>query len=91
MKKEETTGAIFLSKEAYLQPVLEHFGMLDCNAKSMPLLSGTALSESDSPKTDEDRHYMKDDPYCEALGSCMGAQVATDPNLEENSNNHPQP
>ena len=55
--------------------------MLDCNAKSTPLPSGTALSESDSPKMDEDHHYMKDKPYREALGSCMWAQVATRPDI----------
>lgn len=55
--------------------------MLNCNAKSTPLPSGTILSESDSPKTDEDRHYMNNKPYQEALGSCMWAQVATCPNI----------
>lgn len=55
--------------------------MLDCNAKSTPLPSGITLSESNSPKTDEDHHYMKDKPYCEALSSCMWAQVATHPNI----------
>lgn len=55
--------------------------MLHCNAKSTPLPSGTILSESDTPKTDEDRHYMNDKPYREALGSCMWAQVATRPDI----------
>ena len=77
VEKDDATGAISLSQEAYLQGVLECFGMLHCNAKSTPLPSGATLSESDSPKMDEDHHYMKDKPYPEALGSCMWAQVAT--------------
>lgn len=81
VEKDKSTGAISLSQEAYLQRVLERFGMQDCNAKSTPLPTGIILSESDSPKTEEDRHYMKDKPYREALGSCMWAQVATRPDI----------
>ena len=81
VEKDDATGAISLSQEAYLRRVLERFGMLHCNTKSTPLPSGATLSESDSPKTDEDRHYMKDKPYREALGSCMWAQVATRPDI----------
>ncbi|EDR06651.1 retrovirus-related pol polyprotein [Laccaria bicolor S238N-H82] len=80
-EKDENTGAISLSQEAYIRRILERFGMLHCNAKPTPLPSGITLSESDCPKTDEDRHYMKDKPYREALGSCMWAQVATRPDI----------
>ena len=62
VEKDEKTGAISQSQEAYLRHVLEHFGMLHCNAKSTPLPSGTILSESNSPKTDKDHHYMNDTP-----------------------------
>ena len=72
---------ISLSQSAYLQRVLEHFGMADCNPKSTPLPPGIALSESDSPRTDKDRHFMMDKPYSEALGSCMWVQVATHPDI----------
>ena len=75
--RDEGTGAISLSQTAYLQRVLERFGMTDCNPKSTPLPPGISLSEDDSPKTDEDYHFMKDKPYREALGSCMWVQVAT--------------
>lgn len=81
IEKDEHTGAISLSQEAYLRRVLERFGMLQCNAKSTPLPSGIALSESESPRTEDDRQYMKDKPYREALGSCMWAQVATRPDI----------
>lgn len=81
VEKDEETGAISLSQEAYLRRILERFGMLHCNAKSTPLPSGTILSESDCAKTDEDHHFMNDKPYREALGSCMWAQVATRPDI----------
>jgi hypothetical protein len=81
VEKDNKTGAISLSQEAYLRRILERFGMSHCNAKSTPLPSGITLCESDSPKTDDDRHYMKDKPYREALGSCMWAQVATRPDI----------
>ena len=67
--RDKETGVISLSQTAYLQHVLEHFGMVDCNPKSTPLPPGISLSESDSPNTEEDKHYMKDKPYCEALGT----------------------
>ena len=75
--RDEGTGVISLSQTAYLQCILERFGMTDCNPKSTPLPPGISLSEADSPKTDKDYHFMKDKPYCEALGSCMWVQVAT--------------
>ena len=81
VEKEETTGAISLSQEAYIHHILERFSMLHCNPKSTPLPSSIILSNSNSPKTEEDRHYMKDKPYCEALSSCMWAQVATRPDI----------
>ena len=74
-------GTISLSQRAYLQRVLERFGMADCNPKSTPLPPGIVLSESDSRKTDEDQHFMMDKPYREALGSCMWVQVATRPDI----------
>ena len=55
--RDEGTGAISLSQTAYLQRVLERFGMTDCNPKSTPLPPGISLSEADSPKTDEDYHF----------------------------------
>jgi len=81
VEKDNATGVISLSQEAYLRCVLEWFGMLHCNVKSTPLPSGIILCESDSPKTDDDHHYLKDKPYREALGSCMWAQVATCPDI----------
>jgi hypothetical protein len=81
VEKDEKTGAISLSQEAYLRHVLECFRMLHCNTKSTPLPSGTILSESNCPKTDEDHHYMNDKPYQEALGPCMWAQVTTRPDI----------
>ena len=79
--RDKETGAISLSQTAYLQRVLERFGMVNCNPKSTPLPPGISLSESDSPNTEEDKHYMKDKPYCEALGSCMWAQVGMRPDI----------
>lgn len=81
VEKDESTGVISLSQEAYLRRVLECFGMMQCNAKSTPLPPGIILSESNSPKTKDNDHYMKDKPYCEALGSCMWAQIAIHPDI----------
>ena len=55
--------------------------MVDCNPKSTPVPPGISLSKSYSPNTEEDKHYMKDKPYHEALGSCIWAQVRTHPDI----------
>jgi len=79
--RDESTGTISISQRAYLEQVLEHFGMKDCNPKPTPLPAGIDLSSLNSPRTEDDRTFMKDKPYKEALGSIMWAQGATRPDL----------
>lgn len=79
--RDEPTGTISISQRVYLEQVLKQFGMQDCNPKSTPLPSGIDLSSLNSPQTEDDRAFMKDKPYNEALGSIMWAQGATRPDL----------
>ena len=79
--RDQATGDIHLSQRSYLEQMLERFGFRSSKPRQTPLPTGLILTESHSPQTDEDKHYMKDKPYREALGSLMWAQAATRPDL----------
>lgn len=70
-----------LDQEEYLKRTLEKFGMAECTPKYTPLPPGLVLSRTQAPATEEDRLYMKDKPFCEALGSLMYAQIGTRPDI----------
>ena len=79
--RDPATGNIHLSQRAYLEQMLERFGFQASNTRNTPLPAGIVLTESQSPQTEEDRKFMLDKPYREALGSLMWAQAATRPDL----------
>ena len=74
-------GTILISQCAYLKQILKHFGMADCNSKSMPLPLGIVLIKDQSPNSQEDHKFMADKPYREVPGSIMYAQIGTCPDL----------
>jgi hypothetical protein len=78
---DRSVGTISLSQEAYLKRVLARYGMTECASCSTPLPLGIELTKTQAPSMDEERHYMLDKPYREALGSVMYAQIATRPDL----------
>ena len=77
VKHNRSAGTISISQCAYLEQVLKHFGISDCNTKSTPLPLRITLSKDQSPKSQEDRKAMADKPYQEVLGSVMYAQIGT--------------
>ena len=81
IERDREAGMISISQRAYLERVLERFGMANCNPTSTPIALGTVLSKGQAPVTDDDRQFMTDKPYREVLGSIMYAQVATRPDL----------
>ncbi|KAJ3831540.1 hypothetical protein F5878DRAFT_509525, partial [Lentinula raphanica] len=48
--------------------LLVKYGFHELKPKSTPLPNGVILTLDQSPKTDEDRDFMKDKPYAEILG-----------------------
>ena len=81
ISQDPITGLISLMQKAYLEQMLECFGMADCNPKSTSLPPGIDISDDLSPKTKEDWLFMTDKPYHLALGGLMWAQVAICPDL----------
>lgn len=63
IEHDRIAGMISISQCGYLEQVLKHFGMSECNTKSMPLPLGIVLSKDQGPKTQEDWQLMADKPY----------------------------
>ena len=79
VERDRTAGTISISQCAYLEQVLKHFRMTDCNSKATPLPLGITLSKDQGSKTQEDHALMADKLYREVLGSIMYAQIGTQP------------
>lgn len=85
VERDRSAGTISISQRAYLERVLKHFGMTDCNSKPTPLPLGVVLSKDQGPKSQEDRILMADKPYREVLVSIMYAKIGTRPDLSTRS------
>jgi len=79
--RDREAGMISISQRAYLERILEHFGMIDCNPHGTPLPPGVILTKDMGPTMVEDRAFIADKPYCKLLGSIMYAQIATQSDL----------
>ncbi|KAF7358895.1 Retrovirus-related pol polyprotein [Mycena sanguinolenta] len=78
---DPAAGTLSISSKAYLQRVLERYGMADCNPKSTPLAIGSQIIPSTEPLSPADRTFMADKPYREATGSLQHAANTTRPDL----------
>ncbi|KAF7345159.1 Retrovirus-related Pol polyprotein from transposon TNT 1-94 [Mycena sanguinolenta] len=78
---DQDAGVLSISSRAYLERVLERYGMSDCNPKSTPLPLGAPIIASKEPLSDHEREFMADKPYREAVGSIQHAANTTRPDL----------
>ena len=75
---------VSLNQKGYLQKLLQKFNVGDdAKTVSVPLAPHFMLSAKMSPKTVEDREYMKNVPYVSVVGSLMYAMVCTRPDLSQ--------
>ena len=72
---------ISLSQSAYIDTVLEWFGMTDAYGVSTPLDPNVVLSTDMCPSTEKEKGEMCDIPYLAAVGSLMYASMATHPDI----------
>ena len=68
---------IVLSQASYIDKILEKYAMQNCKKGGQPSRSGITLSNSDCPKTSEEREYMAKVPYASVVGSLMYAMLCT--------------
>ncbi|CAM8934315.1 unnamed protein product [Rhodiola kirilowii] len=77
--RDRSRGILGLSQEAYINKVLERFGMKNCSPSVAPIVKGDRFSLDQCPRNDIEREQMKNIPYASAVGSIMYAQVCTRP------------
>ena len=63
INRNQQAGTISISQHAYMEHVLDRFGMVDCNPRGTPLPTGIVLTQDMAPITTEDRAFMADKPY----------------------------
>jgi hypothetical protein len=54
-----------------VEDILSRFGMSDCKPAKIPMDVNSNPSKKMSPKSKDDRAFMKDIPYQEVIGSLM--------------------
>jgi len=79
--RDRLACTISLSQSAYIDTILQHFGMTDSYGGSTPLDPKVILVKSMSPAPDEERDKMKRIPYLAGVGSLMYASIATHPDI----------
>ncbi|KAL0386360.1 UNVERIFIED_CONTAM: Retrovirus-related Pol polyprotein from transposon TNT 1-94 [Sesamum latifolium] len=70
-----------MTRETYINKVLERFWMKDCSPSIAPIMKGDKLHLNQCPRNDLEWEQMKDIPYASAIGSLMYAQVCTRPDI----------
>lgn len=82
INRDRVRSTVHLTQKQYLKRVLQRFNM---NSKTKPVSTPMApyfkLSALQSPKSDEERDYMKNVPYASVVGSLMYAMVCTRPDI----------
>jgi hypothetical protein len=79
--RDRERRTISFSQGAYIQKIVEHFGMEDAAPLSIPIAPGHNLSKSQSPSTPDEIEDMRRVPYREAVGSLMYVVVGTRPDI----------
>lgn len=69
--RDRKDGRLYLSQKQYILDILSKFKMEECKPVQTPMEFGLKLSKAQSPQSEEEREYMKDIPYREAVGCLM--------------------
>ena len=70
-----------LSQKAYVDRVLERFGMKGYKPGLAPIFKGDRLNKDQCPKNDVEKATIKDIPYSSIVGSLMYSAVCTRPDI----------
>lgn len=70
-----------MNQEAYIQELLERYGLQEHRPVYIPLEPGNPLSWADSPTTEDERQEMKNIPYRELIGSLSYISQCTRPDV----------
>lgn len=73
--KNLNQGTVEISHYQYINIILEHFNLVDCNTYWTPMETETVLSTSDTPSLQEGLDKMKKIPYQEATGALVWISI----------------
>ena len=79
--RDRSRRMLGLSQKAYIERVLERFGMDKCSAGDVPIQKGDKFSLMQCPQNEWGRKQMERIPYASAVGSLMYAQTCTRPDI----------
>lgn len=79
--RDRIKGTLTLSQAEYIRRILSRFSMDNAKPVGTPLGNHFKLSKNQSPKSEEERHYMNKVPYASAVGSLMYAMICTRPDI----------
>lgn len=77
----QTSDAITLDQQTYIEEILERFEMNNCKPAATPMNVSEKLTREDQPKTDKEKDQMQGVPYQEAIGSLMYLAQCTRPDI----------
>jgi len=75
--RDRTREILGLSRETYINKVLERFWMKDCLPSITPIVKGDRFNLNQCPNKDLERERMNNISYASVVGSLMYAQVCT--------------
>ncbi|CAN6455989.1 unnamed protein product [Victoria cruziana] len=75
--RDRSRGILGLSQKAYIDKVLQRYGMKDCKAGDTPVSKGDKFSLKQCPSTPIKSKEIEQISYASAVGSLMYAQVCT--------------
>ncbi|CAL9026013.1 unnamed protein product, partial [Prunus brigantina] len=79
--RDRSRGIVGLSQKAYIERVLERFGMENCSPSVAPIQKGDKFSLMQCPQNELESKRMESIPYASAVGSLMYAQTCTRPDI----------
>ena len=79
--RDRQNRTITLSQGAYIESILNDFGMADCKPTLTPMDPGALLSHEQCPKTPREQLEMQGHPYARLLGKVMYAYLISFPQL----------
>lgn len=75
--RDYRTHTISLSQEAYIDNLVDRFGLQNATTVTTPLAPGAVLTKDQCPTTSEEIQEMSDNRYREIIGSLQYAAMAT--------------
>jgi hypothetical protein len=82
-RNDGVSGSISIDQESYVRSILQEFKMDQCKPVSTPGQSGSKLTKSMCPTTEEEKQQMSSIPYRTVIGKLIYLAGCTRPDIAE--------